>query len=643
MLKHFLIPLLLLCFFFGNTQNQTLFTIDGDPVYSKDFIRVYKKNLELVKDENQKDVDNYLELFIKYKLKVKEARTLGLDKNRRYVSELQSYRKQLVKNYLTDANASDQLIKEAYDRLIYDVNATHILIFLNEDASPKDTLAAYNKLSKLRKRLKKEDFDKLRKELHDGENVFVEDLNYFSAFDMVYPFETMAYTTKIGQVSKPFRTRFGFHILKVNNKRQSMGERTIAHILILDKESSRLGTPEERINEVYNKIQQGESFEVLARRFSEDKGSSRKGGLVGRFKKGKLSAIEFENVAFSLQNKNDISKPFKTKFGWHIVKLIDKHPVMSYDAMKPQLTDRVLKDSRSKLIGKALYDDLKKRYTYKLTDGAMTFLEASFNDTYFTKRWKAPSGAKVKEVMSTFADQQITYEEFFQYASKNQETILPKPMKQLVEDLVEEYIRKELYAYHDANLENEYDEFAGIMQEYREGILLFNLMESKVWQKAKADSLALKKYYDANQDNYKWDYRITGVIASVNTKKEADLVRSLMDKDEALESIKKKVNKDNKTNVIFTLGEFEKGSQNLPQAYNFDQGLSKVYKDQEYFIIIRADEIKKPSVKDYNEIKGKVINDYQNHLEELWLAELTKKYKVEINQQELSRVKKQIK
>ncbi len=282
--------ILFICFaiFLVNIQaqvsnNDVLFTVAEEPVYASEFVRIFNKNLDLVQDESQKDVDEYLNLFVNYKLKIAEARTQGLDDKPAYKRELANYKKQLAKNYLTDTEVTDELVEEAYYRMINEIKANHILIRLDESASPEDTLAAYNELVKLRDRVKVEGFEKVKQEVHNGQTVYAEELGYFTGFKMVYDFENVAYTTEVGEISMPFKTKFGYHIVIVEDKRESRGERTVAHIMLSNKANDKEESSEIRINEIYKKIEQGESFEALAKQFSEDKSSAAKGGELAPF------------------------------------------------------------------------------------------------------------------------------------------------------------------------------------------------------------------------------------------------------------------------------------------------------------------------------------------------------------------------
>ena len=233
------------------TNNDVLFTLNKEPVYATEFMRVYSKNLDLVQDESQKDVDAYLTLFKSYKLKLKEAKYLEFDKKPSYIRELANYKKQLAKNYLSDNKVTDALVLEAYERSINEVKASHILIKIPEDASAQDTLIAYNKILKIRETLISVGFETLKRDIHDGKTIFVEGLGYFSCFKMVYDFENAAYNTNIGEVSMPFRTRFGYHIVKVFDKRKSRGEVTIGNIMVSSKQVDSIqDNSENRINDI---------------------------------------------------------------------------------------------------------------------------------------------------------------------------------------------------------------------------------------------------------------------------------------------------------------------------------------------------------------------------------------------------------
>lgn len=638
-----LILLLFTAFSFAQKQSdRVLFTVDGDPIQSSEFIRVYNKNLDLVKDESQKDVDAYLKLFINYQLKIKEAKRLGLDTIPKYKREFESYKKQLSKNYLSDSNVTQALINEAYDRSRQEVKASHILVRLDENE--KDTLKVYNELLDLRQRVLKEGFDKVKSEVHNGTTVFAEDLGYFSAFKMVYEFENAAYNTKVGDVSMPFRTRFGYHIVKVDDKRPSRGEVTVAHIMVSNKQSDSLLNPEVRINEIYKKLNQGENFEALARQFSDDKSSSGNGGVLSPFTGGQLSSPEFEEMAFSLKEPGQISKPFETDYGWHIMKLISKKGIQPLEEVKSELENKVKRDARSSLINTALAKKLKKKYGVEDNPKNLDYFTTILTDDFYNRAWVLPANFEGDKQLFKIGNKVVTYKDFgnhleaIQRAYSGKNTAFSDIVKKEYENFEETTILK----YHEDNLEFENEDFAQILKEYRDGLLLFDLMEKEVWNKAVQDTTGLENYYNAHKSDYIWKDRIDGVLASAAKKADIEKVKKLLENGKSDEEISVELNTESEQKVIFTKGEMETDHQALPKDLDLKKGVSKIYEYNDAYHVLRIDNVIPSTNKTFQEAKGKVISDYQNAIEENWLRDLNNRYKVEVNAKALKEVKKQI-
>ncbi|MEP3838422.1 MAG: peptidylprolyl isomerase [Algibacter sp.] len=626
-------------------EDDVLFSVDGDPVYASEFIRVYNKNLDLVQDESQKDVDAYLTLFTNYKLKLKEAKSLDLDKKPTYLRELSSYKKQLAKNYITDSKVTEALVEEAYDRTLNEVNANHILVKLNENASPQDSLIAFNKITKLRERALKEGFEKVRAEVHNGQTIYGEKLGYFGGFKMVYKFENVAFNTQVGDVSQPFRTRFGYHIINVLDKRESKGERTVAHIMIVENKNDSLAeNPEVRIQDIYKKLNQGEAFDALAKQFSDDKNSAPKGGMLKAFSSGQLRAKEFENVAFGLKNIGDISKPFKTDFGWHIVKLHKISPVPSLETIKPELVDKVKRDSRSKLIDKALTDKLRAKYSISDTTPNLDYFVSILNDDYFKRTWKLPTDFSGNQALVTIGDKKITYNDFGVYLSNTQRNTSGKEaLKSLVLKKYEAFLNDSLISYQEAHLEEDNEDYAHIVAEYRDGLLLFDLMETTIWNASKTDSTGIQKYYDSHNANYMFPERMDAVVATSPKQKTLKKVSKLLSENMPIDRIKTLVNSNDNVDVIFTSDVMDANHQTLPENFKFKKGVSKIYKHNDAFVVVKVKEIYPKAQKTFDEAKGAVISDYQNYKEETWLKALKAKYKIDINQDVLQAVKTKLK
>ncbi len=622
-------------------EEEVLFTVGDSPVLASEFLRVYNKNLNLVKDESQKDVDEYLSLFINYKLKLIEARALDFHKKPTYIRELEGYKKQLAKNYLTNHEVTDALVKEAYERISYDVKAKHILIRL--DAGQKDTLDVYNRLLKLRERFINEDFDKLQKELHNGNSIFVEDLGYFSGFKMVYEFENAAFNTNIGEVSMPFRTQFGYHVVKVFDKHKSRGEVTAGHIMISNKQTDTLINPEERLQEIYKLIKQGENFESLAKQFSDDKSSASKGGKLAPFKGGQLSSVEFENVAFDLEEPNEISEPFKTDYGWHIVKLYSKEPVAPFEDLKYELENNVKRDSRSKLINVSLLNKLKKQYNVLSVIPEQAYFVSILNDNFYRRSWQIPEDIKKDKPFIKIGDKQLTHGDFVnQLRNKQKTTTQKKPFADIVNEAYADFVNKNVLIYHEENLENENEEFAQILSEYREGLLLFDLMETKIWNAVKKDSLGIQNYYNNNMESYKWESRIDAIVATSTKEEDIKEVKKMLGNSDDLESIKKILNSDNAQKVIFTSGIMTADHQALPKDFNFEKGVSKIYYHNDAYQVIKVNKVLPEAQKTIEEARGAIISDYQNEVEKNWIGELKNKYRVDINADVLSKIKSKI-
>lgn len=494
-MKKVALLLVLLCFFnvvFSQKKDKVLLTIDGIETKVSDFKRVYEKNLEAIDNEEAKEVQKNLELYINYKLKVKEAYRIKLDTLSSYKKEIEGYKNQLSAPYMQDSVYINKLVKEAYYRTKYEVKAKHILIRTPKISTPKDTLEAYQKIIKIRDRIiNGEDFEKVAEETSEDPSAKGDaakgikanrgNLGYFSAFKMVYPFEEAAYNTKVGEVSKPFRTRFGYHIVKVDSIRASKGEIEVAHIL-LNKNTK---NAEELINSIYDKLNEDQQFKALARKYSNDIRSKSKGGKLRKFGTG-VMLKSFEDASFSLKNEGDYSKPFQTRYGWHIVKLIKKHPVKSFEEMQVELKNKIKSSSRAQLSKKAVINKLKKKYKILESEKA--------KDIFENKNIRTISKDSLQAIILTINDKKIKQEDFVNYI-KNKNNIS-------VFELFNNFKDQEILAYYKENLEKTVPEFANTLEEYRDGLLLFELMQQKIWKKSSEDTLGLKNYYKTNIDKY---------------------------------------------------------------------------------------------------------------------------------------------
>lgn len=644
----------ILLLFFGvlstaqTESNDVLFTIDNQEYTADEFKRVYQKNIDLVKDESQKDIDQYLQLYIAYKLKVNKANELGLDEKSQFKSELTSYRSQLAKKYLLDKKVTQELVEEGYNRLKKEVRASHILLRVDEYASPEDTLKAYNKLLELKVRAEKgESFSTMAENYSEDPSAKQNkgDLGYFTAFKMVYPFENAAYTTPVGGISMPVRTKFGYHIVKVDDVRPSRGEAIAAHIMLFKKEKDTATfKPKDKIYDIYLKLKQGEKFETLAKNYSEDGASASNGGKLEKFGTGEVGSVPFEDAVFSLEKPGDYSEPFETIYGWHIVKLIEKIPLQSFEELESKIKFKVLRDDRSVVLKNTLTEKLQAKY--KVTHNKKMFNEVGkvFTDKFYNKSWSTPEKYKYDaEVLLKLDTLDIKVKEFLNYLYAQQNSdIAIKPKEKLLDFLYDKYIKEQLNLYYTNNLEEEMPEFKSVMTEYKEGILLFDLMSENVWSKAKKDTLGLKAFYEKNKENYKWGVRYDVKIISSTDLKVIKKSRKYLTKGKGVEYIRRAFNTEQENKVMIEEGIFEDGSQKLPKSYVYVDGVSDIIEEGDYFYILVGKEKLPASVKELDETKGQVISDYQQFLEKQWVEEMKAKSTITINEGVLDKVKKSL-
>lgn len=477
------------CLFFSfsiysQKDDATLFKIDKESVLVSEFKRVYEKNLDILPDKNQKNVQNYLDLFIDYKLKLKEAYYLKLDTTKSYKREIESYKNQLATPYLQDSTFLNQLIRDAYYRTKYMINASHILVKVARNASPVDTLKAYNKILKAVKEIKTgTSFANVAIKFSEDQSVKSNfgNLGYFTAFKMVYSFEKAVFNTKKGELSKPFRTQFGYHIVKVHDKKLSPGELKIAHILISDKTSK----GKIKIDSVYNQLKKGISFEKLVTKYSDDKNTIANGGKLPKFGIGRMYK-PIEDKAFSLKKENDFTKPFKTRFGWHIVKLLKKYPVVSFKEMKKELTNKVKASGGARLSDLAMKEKLKKKYKIRVNQSAKKVFDK--------KNIRAAKRDTLTKTILAIDSKEIKQQLFFDFIRNRRH--------KSIKVLFEEFINEEVLKHFKNNLGNTEPEYANTLKEYQEGLLVFDFMQQKVWDKSTKDSIGLKKFFTNNRSKY---------------------------------------------------------------------------------------------------------------------------------------------
>ncbi|WP_405371064.1 peptidylprolyl isomerase [Nonlabens sp. Asnod2-A12] len=629
--------------------DKTLLTIDGTDYDAGTFMKFYFKNIDIVQDEDQKNIDNYLDLYIDYRLKLQQAYSLDLHKKEDYLKEIESTRSSIAQAYLTDNEVSDQLVREAYERGNKEVNASHILIKVDRAASPADTLKAWNKIHDVEQELKNgASFSSLARTKSEGPSAGNEgNLGWFGSFRMVYEFENAAFETEKGSFSKPFRTDFGYHIVYVNDTRPNPGELTVAHIMAFDKKDSGSKNAQERILEIYKQVQSGKDFKQLAREFSDDGNSAARGGKLNKFGTGGVDEV-FANAAFALKNVGDYSEPIKTKFGWHIIKLLEKHPVKSYDDLKKELENKIKKSPRSRKITEGFINKLKTLYNIENQNALPKNVYTMVNDTLLLSgKYKFDDQLTgLDQKLFTINEASYKIGDFLKYVeTKMAKDFKPYPSKKAKLDAYyTEYSNDQLMLYYDKNLERDNKEFRFLYNEFKEGFLVFDLIETEIWNKAKNDSIGLNEYFNNHREDYKWKRRLDIVLTQNVSRDIAENVRQQLIKKVAIDDIKSSLNIDNKTQVIVSSGEVEETYNRLPDNFEIKLGVSSVYHDagDSFYKVIDVKGIKEPTNKTLEEARGSVVNDYQQELEKNWLDNLRNGHQIKVSKKVFKKVKKAI-
>lgn len=695
----------------NGVADPVLMTVDGKPVTRSEFEAIYKKNNKEAA-VTREALDDYLELFINYKLKVREAEVLGMDTVTKFRTELEGYRKQLARPYLIDRELNDALIKEAYDRSQQEIRASHILLQVGPEATPEDTLATWKRIVALRDRIVKgEDFAAVAKGLGGSEDPSAQknggDLGYFSALQMVYPFENAAYNTPVGEVSQPVRTRFGYHIIKVTNKRPARGQVKVAHIMLRSPEDSpaeKQANVEARIREIHAQIASNAlTWDQAALKYSEDESSNTKGGELPMFGTGKMIE-EFEDASFALNTPGEISQPIRSRYGWHIIRLIEKQAPPTFEAAKSELKSKIARDSRAEITRKVFLDRLKKDYAYTtypknlkkvvaLVDTTIFKKGTAVNDTLLRSqfvegpytvgklRYKrelvgAISGGKLlsaksrpyEEMTQTMNDTVVVRNvmEGWQYDRKKaakltkpvfsmqghtvtQRDLLDQlearqrrersvPLPGYVDGRMNEFADETIMAYEDSRLEDKYPEFRMLMKEYRDGILLFELTDQKVWGRAVKDTAGLEGFHAAHANDFKWDTRYEADLYTCADAAIAKKTRALLKKGKRGNDVTDVVNKTSALAVNIDTGTFTEEQKPFLKGITAT-GLSDDRNVEGRVVIADVKRIIPPAPKTLDEARGLITAAYQDSLEKEWIKELRAKYPVTVDKEVLYSIK----
>ncbi len=619
-------------------QAQTIFTFGGKSVSKEEFMRMYTKNSVSRKvDLSAKAINEYVTLYSRFKMKVAEAEALRIDTLPNISTELESYKKQLSKSYLTDKDMVENLCKEAHEKLKKDVNAAHILI-----AIPKgviDTMSYFKQADSLYKAIQAgASFEELAKNVSADKATGANGgaLGFFTALQTPYEFEAAAYSTAIGKVSKPVRTTFGYHIIKKIAERPAKGELSVAQIMIAVRKSY---TPEQtaaakkKADSIYLQLKGNAkaTWNDYVVAYSDDKYSVSNGGELQPFGVNNM-APDFEEAAFKLQKPGDISQPVLTEYGYHIIKLINKITVKPYDSMKTEMKRKIEKDGRIDMAKTVFLNKLKAKGNFKEMPENLKMFIKNIPDTAIKNGYLVDQ-KDLGNNMPLFILKNINYDSkafIKNMMASNRGRIFGDKVSALNANY-QAFVEKVLMDVEENNLAVENVEFKNLIKEYRDGIMLFDLTDKSVWTKASTDSNGLAKFYENNKSKYQWSKGFVGKNLRTNNEKDAKELFALLQNNSIDSAVAKMNVSEYKVNIEEAHFEYEKLDPSVEKVAV--KAFSNIIKSKEgpCAIYVPTTIYLQPTQKSLADSRGYAIADYQDFLEKQWIANMEAKYPVKVN------------
>jgi peptidyl-prolyl cis-trans isomerase SurA len=627
-------------------NSKILLDVDGNKIQAGEFIRMYNKSVEPGKTL---DIDEYLQQFIVFKLKVSDALHLGIDTTKSFKEELNGYRNQLAANYLTDDETKEKLLRKAYQRSLTEINAWHILIAMSQGSSPDDTLKAWKKALDVRERIiKGEPFESVARGTSDDKSVKLNggNLGYFSVFQMIMPFEDAAYSLKINTISMPVRTPYGYHIIKVAAKRPSRGKIKVAHIMKSlppgsdDKVSK---DAEEAINNIYKTLQQGTSFSDLAKQYSDHKSSAAKGGELDWFGAGDIIS-DFSEAAFAIQDTGSYSKPVHTLYGWHIIKLLGKKAPGTFEESRSYIESKINQSYLNSLSKKTFVDKLKKEYKFQVNQGAYRWFVENTDTLIMNGLKKYDHSVLPTDKLYSFADQIFTTIDFANYIETRGPVIVTKDSSVFINRIFEMQVADNIISYENSMLETKYPEFRYLMNEFHDGMLLFEISNRFVWKKVSTDSVGLQNYYEENKNNWLSKRSIDGEIITLKNIRGKKILESAIKKFAGSPDMDDRLNKKFNTSdtvLIIKHGTWVRGDNEEADKADWTPGPHSMSANG-FPVVLYIKKVTEPAPMKLKEIQGDVMTGYQTYLEKVWVSQLMKKYHVKTDDLVLQEVKKKI-
>ena len=630
-----------------NSDSKVLLEINGEKITRGEFMWLYEKNNS---GSIRSSIDDYLQMYINFKLKVEAAKEAEIDNSVNFKRELSGYRKHLARNYLTDQDIKEEMLKKSYERSKEEINAYHILIKCLADASPADTLSAWGKAVNIRERIRiGEPFEAVARGASDDPSVRINggNLGYLTVFQTPIAFENAVYKMKPGALSKPIRTADGYHIIKVQNRRQNSGRIKTAHIMKATPPGITSGQKEkarEQIDSLYKLLLSGAGFSQLAKEFSDDKRTSGNGGELPWFGTGEM-IFEFSEEAFKLMHNGDFSQPFKTVYGWHIIKRIDKKSPLPYSEVRKNLESKLNQSYLASITRKSFAARLKAEYNYKVNNVILEWFNAIADSTFRsgTYNWNTrhiPTGT-----LYSFANTTCSATDFADYINRVGNMAPLSDSVSFINSLLDQKSYNDLIKYEDSILETKYPNFGNLIKEFHDGILLFEISDSIIWSRSMNDTANLIRYYETRKNEFIEDeavnakiYTISNEAGKKRTKNLTNTIKKYYLKDNGDRTITELSIFKTDTLICITEGVYIKGSNHLTDQVKWTKGLSRVTdKTGTHMIYISSVTEAKPM--EFEKAKPLIIDDYQKHLESEWLKQLHLKYIVIVYDDVLKTIK----
>ncbi|MGA1582074.1 MAG: peptidylprolyl isomerase [Saprospiraceae bacterium] len=632
----------------SNEDERILFEVEGQPVTVSEFSYIYTKTNGKGATFSRPSIEEYLDLYIKFKLKVMKAREMKLDTIVSLQRELAGYRRQLSNSYLVDKRVTRVLAQEVYDRMQRDIDISHILV-ATQPGMPNDTVAAWERSMRIQERLEAgESFEQVASELSEDKTTRKNGgrIGYLTAMfpDGFYDLETAAYSlAQDGTWTGPVRTKAGYHFVKLNESRPARGEMDISHILIRTSDERDEAQAKVIADSLYGLLSGGMPFEEIAKANSEDKVTAARGGYLGYFGINRYETA-FEDAAFALSDDGTFTEPVKTSLGWHIIKRNRKKELQSFEQMLPAINPQLLRDSRHKAAEEAMVESIKQEAGFSLQEEVLAlFLDSvAASDQFLTHRWTIPNFSSPYTTLFSL-DKGYTHSllDFAQHCKRSTRIRLRgtrNSAQEIALEIFNDFVKEKVLKYEEKQLEQKYPDFKSLMREYEEGILLFEASKRLVWDKASEDTIGLQEFFESRRSAYQWNERarVTEYLVSPDAASMITDIQEFASKKPS-EKVLDKYNQNGKEVISFQESLYEKGKESKLIGIPFESGAFSKPQSRnpgsQALTFFKIEEILPAQPKELDEARGFVVADYQDYLESSWVKALKSKYEVVVNKQ----------